>query len=89
MTDTLNINVLYNQYREAMKNNFFDPWGIVLNYETYQSIKAEGEVYCTVENGSTTETFCGLVLIPVNIVDNGLAYIVDESLGRQIRGNYD
>lgn len=72
--------------QDAQENKFMDAWGIVLSPRLLNEIKAESITRAVAFTDFSDElvTIFGLVLIPINLVDEDKAYIVDEMLGRTI-----
>ena len=80
---------VHKAYTDALKNNFWDAWGIVLNQKMIYGLRAECMERMAIHNMpmGKIDTIFGLVVIPCNLVEDNRAYIVDEMLGRTILGN--
>lgn len=79
----------HNAYREALKNNFWDAWGIVAAPKTIYRLRAECMEHIVVYRGGAPgglERLFNLVLIPCSLVEEDKMYVVDEFLGRRILG---
>lgn len=76
----------YKAYTDALKNNFWDAWGIVASPKTIHELRAECLEQMVVHNThiGELEKMFGLVVIPHNLVADDVAYVVDEKLGRTI-----
>ena len=77
---------LAQQYRLALKCNFWDTWGIVVSPNTYAKLRIEcmqDIVAHRIDGLGTIDELFGLKIIPMNI-DDDQAYIVDASLGKML-----
>lgn len=77
---------VHKAYTEALKNSFFDAWGIVASPKTIYGLLTEtSEVVLSDPTAAPGQLkIFGLVLIKHNLVDDDKVYIVDEELGRTI-----
>lgn len=80
--------MVYKQYIESQKNNFWDAWGIVASPRTIYALRAECLENATLHKASygKFEELFGLVIIPRSEVEDDKVYIVDEELGRTLLG---
>lgn len=77
---------VHKAYTDALKNNFFDAWGIVASPKTIYELLTETSEVVLLDPTATPGHYkiFGLVVIKHNLVDDDTVYIVDEKLGRTI-----
>lgn len=80
--------MVYKQYIESQKNQFWDAWGIVASPRVIHELRAECMEHMVVHNADVGrfETIFGLVVIPYPLLGDETCYVVDEQLGRTILG---
>ena len=79
---------VYKAYTDSQKNGLWDAWGIVANPKMIHELRAECMEKMVAFDGSeqTLGSIFGLVIIPCELCDAEIAYVVDEQLGRTILG---
>lgn len=81
---------VHKAYTEALKNNFFDAWGIVASAKTIYELLTETSEVLMLNPATAPGQYkiFGLVVIRDDLVDDDKVYIVDEQLGRTILGGH-
>ena len=77
---------IHKVYQDALKNDFWDAWGIVASPRVIHELRAECMERMVVHNADVgaLEKVFGLVVIPYALLDDKTCYVVDEQLGRTI-----